>query len=883
MSTPPTGTVTFLFTDIEGSTRLWESHPEEMSATLARHDAILRQTIEASSGFIFLTAGDAFFAAFARASDALTAAVEAQKALQCERWPDATPIKVRMALNSGAVEFRDADYFGPPLNRAARLLAAAHGGQILVSGAAKDLGRNALLSGVRLLDLGMFALKDLPEPEPIWQVAHPDLSDNFPPLRVPPATVHNLPQTLSQFIGREREAVEAEGWFRQAATRLVTITGFGGMGKSRLAMEIARLCLPLFPEGVWWVELDTAPNGDALFTRLAENLRLPLGQSEGTRAQVCRALRERRLLLALDNLEQMPDAAEAVRDLLAAAPGVFCLVTTQRVLGLRGERILELATLPEADAVTLFVERARDVRAGFVLDENNRADVNLLCQRLEGVPLAIELAAARSTMMTPRQMVERLGERFRLLQSRSPDLPPRHRALLATIEWSHNLLPPDAQVTLAQLSVFAGGFTLDDAEAVCESFDVFEDIDKLRHHSLLRAETDADQQETRFLMLESVREFGEERLKAAFGGATPLEDRHAVYFLTRAEERLSSLRTVREGDALRRLDADASNLRIALRRSRGSLPLHSQLALAVGRWRYRRGFLRDAVEVVQEGIDALAPHATEQPALWTDLLRERSGLHLDFHEDVTAREMAQEALSLSEARGDAEGAARAENLLGQAAMNERDFPSARERFERALACFTQIGAAVEIAILRNNLGVVERRDASRCPPDERETPLQLAEFHLNEALRLRRASGDQRGIAETLTNLGVVAYERADWERSESFYREALSVEQSLRSMLGVAKLLYNLGEIALVRGEKAQESGEYTRAVRLFAVSERLFEEALSPYAADIAPFVGQAAAAARMSAATLDTLRSAIRALPVQDRIPFALGASPVPTDTE
>ncbi|WP_395090580.1 adenylate/guanylate cyclase domain-containing protein [Armatimonas sp.] len=432
----PTGTVTFLFTDIEGSTRLWETHPTAMGPALARHDTLLRGTIEAHQGYVFKTIGDAFCAAFATVSDPLKAALEAQVLLTAEVWPDNLSLKVRMSLHTGAAESREGDYFGQPLNRVARLMAIGHGGQVLLSDATRRLIEGSLTEGIEgmsLLDHGSHRLKDLQELEQVFQLCHSKLPRDFPPLRSLVSHTNNLPQQLTVFVGREKEVREWSQLLRERNRRLFTMTGPGGVGKTRVAMQLGESVLNDFPDSVWWCDLEQAVTVEDAANRLALALNISLQPSPSVREQLFRHLHERRALLILDNFEQVAGGTVLIKELLAQTHNVVCLVTSRRTLELRGETVLELGTMPPRESFNLFVERALECRPDLALDEESLADVEELCRRLEGVPLAIELAAARIVGMTPRQMLPRLSERFRLLQSRSQELNGRQRALRGAV------------------------------------------------------------------------------------------------------------------------------------------------------------------------------------------------------------------------------------------------------------------------------------------------------------------------------------------------------------------------------------------------------------------------------------------------------------------
>ena len=524
----PTGTVTFLFTDIEGSTKLWEAHSELMRETLARHDLLVRDAIIAGGGAIFKTMGDAFCAAFSSSEAALAAAAAAQRSIVAECWPDETPIRVRMALHTGAVESRRGDYFGQPLNRVARLLAAGHGGQVLLSLAAQELARDALPAGVTLRDLGERRLKDLIRPERIFQLLAPDLPAEFPPLKTLDIRRHNLPIQLASFVGREREMQEVKAFLR--SSRLVTLTGAGGAGKTRLAMQVGADRIDDFSDGVWFVEL--APLSDpALVTQtMAAVLGLKEAPGVSLAATLLRELKNKELLLVLDNCEHVVEAAARLCDaLLANCAGIRILATSREALRTPGEvtyRVPSLATpdpgsnneiesLTQYAAVQLFIDRAVAVKSTFQVNNANAPAVAGLCFHLDGIPLAIELAAARVKSMTAEEINERLGQRFRLLTGGSRTALPRHQTLRALIDWSYDLLSDQERNLLARLSVFAGGWTLAAAENVCSGHGSERGIDG-RSAGLSRRQEPSSGRgargRDRYRLLETVRQYARDRL-----------------------------------------------------------------------------------------------------------------------------------------------------------------------------------------------------------------------------------------------------------------------------------------------------------------------------------------------------------------------------------
>ena len=540
MAELPSGTVTFLFTDLESSTRLWQDHPEAMKPALARHDEILRDAIESHDGFVVKTTGDGFHAAFAAAHDAIDAAVAGQLTLAQEQWGETGPLRVRMGIHSGPAESRGGDYYGTAVNRAARLMSVAHGGQVVVSLATNELVRD---SPVQLVDLGEHRLQDLGQPERIFQVAHADLSAEFAPLRSLDSYASNLPLQMTSFVGRGRELVEITKAFDD--TRVVTLTGVGGVGKTRLAVQVGAELLPRFGDGVWLCELGPVADRGLVPEVVAAALGVQQRPGMSLAESILAACRNRELVLVLDNCEHLLDAAATlVEAMVRACPGVCVLATSREGLGVSGERILVVRSLglpatdglpgdsvEEADAVRLFCDRAVSARDGFVLGADNVDAVAQICDRLDGIPLAIELAAARVRMMTPGEIADRLDERFRLLTGGARTAVERHQTLRQAVDWSYDLLAPREQELLNRLGVFAGGFTLDAAESVAagggiETFDVLDGLGQLVDKSLVVA--DATPVGTRYRLLETIRQYALERLDDT-GETDTTRRRHATW------------------------------------------------------------------------------------------------------------------------------------------------------------------------------------------------------------------------------------------------------------------------------------------------------------------------------------------------------------------
>jgi predicted ATPase/class 3 adenylate cyclase len=543
MADLPSGTVTFLFTDLEGSTRLWEHHPDAMQGALARHDDILRDAIAGQDGHVVKSTGDGMHGVFADAAGAVRAAVAAQLALVSESWGSTGPLRVRMGVHTGRAEQRGGDYFGTALNRAARLMSVAHGGQVVVSLATEELVRDAMPEECGFVDLGEHRLRDLGRPERIFQVVHPGLRREFGVLRTLDAFPGNLPLQPNSFIGREEDLERVRGAL--AVSPVVTLTGVGGVGKTRLALQAAAEVLPRFRDGAWLCELQVVRDPGAVVDAVAGVFRVSARPGSTLEESLLAYLRDLELLVVLDNCEHLlRPVAGLVARVVASCPGVRVLATSREGLNLRGEQILvvpsltvpeddmDIGALGECEAVRLFSDRARALKADFAVDASNATAVGQICRRLDGVPLAIELAAARITAMNPAELGRRLDRRFRLLTGGERVAIERHQTLRAAIDWSYELLTVAEQALLARVAVFAGGWTLDAAEAVCSGDPIDEDeVLELLAGLVARSLVVADDQgaETRYRLLETLRQYGEERLAEA-GDTDRVRLRHADHY-----------------------------------------------------------------------------------------------------------------------------------------------------------------------------------------------------------------------------------------------------------------------------------------------------------------------------------------------------------------
>ncbi|HUA96508.1 MAG TPA: adenylate/guanylate cyclase domain-containing protein [Acidimicrobiales bacterium] len=574
----PSGTVTFLFTDIEGSTALWETQPDAMRDALVRHDTILAGAVADHGGYVFSTGGDGLAAAFERAGDALSAATDGQLGLAAEPWPEPADIRVRMGLHTGEALERDGDYFGPALNRAARIMAAGHGGQVLCSAVTAALVSGSLPDGAALVDLGPHRLRDLSEPERLFQLVHPGLPDDFPLLRTLDTLPGNLPHQVTAFIGREEELREVAKGLEVA--RVVTLCGVGGVGKTRLALQVAAETLPRYGHGAWMVELAPVSGADSVDEVIASALGVQSRPGIRVRQGVVDFLRDKTLLLLLDNCEHLLTAvAQFVDTAVREAPGLRVLATSREGLAVAGERLVSVPSLGlpdvgahpegvlESDAVRLFVDRAMESSSGFVAGSDEAASMAELCRRLDGIPLAIELAAARVAVMTPQEITVHLDQRFKLLTRGRRTAETRQQTLRNTIDWSYELLSDEERRVLRRLAVFAGDFGLAAAEAIAagdgmKGFDVLDLLARLVEKSLVVAEGVSG--ETRYRLLETMRHYARERLEEA-GEVDPVSEGHARYFLDFAKKAEAGLGSPQETVWRERVERELENLRAGLR------------------------------------------------------------------------------------------------------------------------------------------------------------------------------------------------------------------------------------------------------------------------------------------------------------------------------
>ena len=774
MADVPSGTVTLLFTDIEGSTRLWEEQPESMRQALVVHDRILRDAIEDNDGYVFATGGDSFAAAFQRVYDGLLAAVQAQQALAGEEWAKA-PIRVRMALHSGEAEERGGDYFGPTLNRAARLMSAGHGGQVLLSQSAFEIGREAPPEEVGFDDLGDHRLKGLDRAERIYQLRHPALPSEFAALRTLDYRPNNLPIQLTSFVGREDDIDALVGALTDA--RLLTVTGVGGSGKTRLALQAAAEVLSDYPGGVWLVELADVVDPNLVLAAVAAELGVTERQGWSLIDSLAASIGDQQLLLLLDNCEHLVDAAaEAAAGLLERSPNLRVLATSRELLGVPGEVpfATQSLSLPPAkgngeviegfDAVKLFVERAATVRPGFQLTPSNGADIARICRRLDGMPLALELAAARVRVMSPEQISARLDDQFSLLTGGARTALPRQRTLQATIEWSYQLLDEDERAVFQSLSVFVGGFAPEGAEQVAGTdqitgFAVTDLVHRLVDKSLVVAGEEPDGS-IRYRMLETIRQFAADELVKS-GRANDVRRRHAQAFAALAIAQEQRLHTDEHGVDL--LTVEHDNIRTALRWSidAGDVDTVTDIAITMGRYWVHRGLSLEGRAWLLEILDLIPD--TDTPTRAT-ILRFRAHMLYLTGAYARARDEAERALNMARRLDDDAGRMGALSILAVVVDATGEYEVERAYLEEGLD-LTADSDHFRRSIFVADLGWAAWKS------DDMETARRQFTLALEEAER-----GEDPGVEDFLFGLSWVTWVEGDHARAEELAEEAVAL-----------------------------------------------------------------------------------------------------------
>jgi predicted ATPase/class 3 adenylate cyclase len=815
MADLPSGTVTFLFTDIEGSTKLAQEHPREMPELLARHNEILNQSIETHHGFVFRIVGDSFSAAFETAGEALSAALEAQRKLQNESWSPAA-IKVRMGIHTGSAQWKDdpqgqgVSYEGyGTLALTQRVMSAGHGGQILLSQTAHDLLVGDCSASVQITDMGEHYLKDVLRPQHLYQPTIPDLPSNFPPLKTLESSPHNLPAQLTSFIGREKEINEVRSLLHSA--RLVTLTGSGGTGKTRLSQEVGAQELTNFLHGVWLTELASLTDPSQIIPAMAQVFGLQELPFNSLTNLVIDYLRDKKLLLILDNCEHLIEAcARLADDLLHQCAGLEILTSSREALGIAGEVSYHVPSLADSESTQLFVDRARAVNPNFRLTDANASSVAQICSRLDGIPLAIELAAARVKLLSPEQIAARLDDMFRLLVGGSRTALPRQQTLRALIDWSYDLLSEEEKRLLQFASVFVGGWTLDALEAVAEDPNTTEHLEQLVNKSLVV--TEERETEMRYFMLETIRQYAREKLFEA-KQSSAARDRHFFYFDQLSETWWETFRSSNILPLLSRIDDEIENFRAALE---WGLENHVEENV-----RLAANFCVTStmLSVPAEGVAIVMAAVKRAKALPpvegdADLYRKKLIARALFVQGMVGLgvgnlplvvEALQEAIAISRATGDKQMLG---NSLGMyyTASTFINLPQADEAAQEGLKIFTEeVNDSFGLGMAYLNMA---RLSANR--GDEREK-----ERYVGKLRELVREMPKSFQVSMFLLGMGMDERIRGNYETAKKIFEEGREAFRRIHSKYFVLIMSSELGHVERQKGNLTQAKLIYKETIK--------------------------------------------------------------------
>jgi predicted ATPase/class 3 adenylate cyclase len=819
---PPTGTVTFLFTDIEGSTRLLRALGNGFTPLQDLHADVIRAAIAAEDGHEVRTEGDSFFVAFGTAGQALRAAVDAQRGLAAAAWPAGGPVRVRMGMHTGEGVLGGDDYVGLDVNLAARIAAAANGGQVLLSDATRALVHDGLPDGVAVRDLGEHALKDFDDPQSLFDLVVEGLPSAFPPIRTAgsPAT-STLPSPRTSFVGRDRELAEVAELLEHA--RLVTLTGPGGTGKTRIALGVAAREATRFRDGARFIDLSAVTDPDLVPSTIATSLDARGGDPAADPFErLVEHLRTQQLLLVLDNLEQVLDAAMTVDRLLDAAPDVRVLVTSRVPLHLSDEHeyavdplrlpqpgdVGDLERLTACASIMLFVDRVGAVRSGFRITQENAAAIQGIVERLDGLPLAIELAASRMKTLDPQALLDRLESRLPVLTGGARDLPERQRTLRDTIAWSHELLDDPCRRLFARLTVFSGGFTLDAAETVCGpglELDVLDGLDVLVDDSLVVRGTGRGGG-ARYRMLETIREFGVERLEAS--GERDETRRRLAWFVVEMTQGPEHELLARDRSRMDHMEEEHDNIRAALRWSIDSGEAEPGLRIAGALWRFWqvRNHLAEGRRWTEEllALPAAAARTRSRAAGLTAL----GSLAYYLRDVEIVRPAYQESLDISHEIGDGAGEADGAYNLGFASLLERDHQTAKAYFEQAERIYRDLDEPVRHAHVLAGLGLVTIEEGD----------LDRASGMINDARGTFLREEDLWGITFTSGQLASIAMRQGEYERARMEALASLDGSKALGALGWNAVAVQALAVLAI-------HVGEPERGIRLMGVVDQLWE----------------------------------------------------------
>ena len=849
----PTGTLTLLFTDIEGSTLLLQQLGNNYAEMLRECRRLLRKAFQEWHGYEVDTQGDAFFVVFERATDAIFAAVASQQALKSANWPDEAIVRVRMGIHTGELQSTEEGYIGLDVHRASRIMSVAHGSQVLLSQATYELIVNQLPEELSLKDLGEYRLKDIAGITRLFQLVIPGLPTEFPPLSTPgqQRPLHNIPFLTTSFVGREQEIDTICAQLRRSDVRLLTLIGTAGVGKTRLALQVATLLTDQFEDGVCFVALEQYNDVDEVVTAVAQAL--DIQQRGSLLDQVKEALRGLSILLVFDNFEQVLPARMELADLLASCPKLKVLVTSREMLHLQAEQLFEVSPLPLPApgylvdlqtlsgnaSISLFLQRAQSVSPGFQLTPGNAKFVAGICARLDGIPLAIELAAARTRHFSPQVLLAQLEKGLNVLSGKAQDIPARQQTLQQAIAWSYDLLDFEAQRVFRRFAVFANGATLAAVESVCMTeglpnrniLDVLEDlVDK----SMLLQDREND--EMRFSLLQTLREFGLERLSEA-GELEATRVAHSTYFLSCVERIAPMLLGAEQAHWLDQLDREYENVRVALEwmldetgkdieRAEQAL----RLCVALMAFWEIRGYIAEGLVFMERAL-ALSMHVA--PSIRAMALHHAGFLALMQDDSMRAEEFLRESQLLFRESGDKVGMANILRLQGNLAMTKNNYKIARRLLEETLHLYQTLGdiqkttwtrySLAQIAISQGNyskaLSLEEENLASHRIPGEyfgsayplyhmalalflskgeRLKAHELAE----ESLTLFRAVGNRRFIGYALILLGEILLVEREGERAQSMFEESLAIFKGIGERFGTALALISIARMLAYKGE---------------------------------------------------------------------------------
>jgi predicted ATPase/class 3 adenylate cyclase/Tfp pilus assembly protein PilF len=816
MAEIPNGKVAFLLSDMEGSTRLWERHPREMPEVVALHDMVLLQCVQKHGGHVVTSRGegDGCFAVFSSPRAAVEAACCIQRAFYHGPWPHGIFVRVRLALHYGEAELRDGNYYGPSVNRCARLRDLGHGGQTLLTRTMVDAVRYTLPENSHLEALGSYQLRGIGVPEQIFQLNHPDIHNHFPPLRSPDSRPNNLPVQATRLIGRDSEIRSLRALICDRQTRLVTLLGPAGCGKTHLAVEVSRSLLDEFVDGVYYVPLASTRDPGLMATIVAVALGLREETGYTTLAYLKDFLRDRRLLLVLDNFEHMVTAAAQIAVLLATCPWLKILVTSRSGIHVRGEReypveplsVPDLKNLPAPNelvehvgthsAIELFVERARAVWPSFELTRENAVVVAELCSRLDGLPLCIELAAARAKLDSLKVLSDQHLTNLLQITTATNGTPSRHFTIRSAIDWSYDLLSLDEQQLLRRLSVFRGGFTADAAQEVCGAdlgIEVLEGLNQLFDQSLLRH---VSHDRNRFGMLETIQEYSFERL-AQSDEIKHIRRRHAEYYLELAQSTNGHMADAIPWPIVFRLEEEIDNLRAAMswaleqEHEPKYLELGVWIAASLGSFWSMRGYLSEGRTWLDRFVNCSS--RVSMPAR-AALIFHAGHLATDQNDWSTAHALLSEALMMYRELGDSRSEAFTLALLAALMMNMNDFTAGQQMAKKSLDVFRQLedpaGQAFALNVLANaSLQLDDCHKAESC---------------YRQSLSLLRSLGDERGVAMVLDALGMVLMNLGELEQADGLLEESISVSRRQNDRRGLASALNNLALVRMNRGDYA-------------------------------------------------------------------------------